>query len=180
MKSKAEIKRRLILDATKEIILENGLAALTLDAAAKKADISKGGLLYHFPNKEALTKGVAQYIFEEFSYHFYQYADNDPDEKGKWTRALIKASQYDLKHNVELNAAILAASSLEPDIAENISRGYNVILEKLDDDHISPLTATTVRLALDGIYYSQMLHVAPLEKGKVDEVIQQLMEMTKK
>jgi len=180
MASKADQKRRLILDTTKQIILDYGLRALTLDGVAEKADISKGGLLYHFPNKESLIKGLAQYIFDQFSNQFYKYAENDPDETGKWTRSLIKASKYDLEHNGDLNAAILATSSLKPDIAKRISKSYDIILEKLEDDKINPITANIIRFALDGIYYSKMLNIAPLEKEKINEVIQPLLEMTKR
>ncbi|HLR51526.1 MAG TPA: TetR/AcrR family transcriptional regulator [Candidatus Avamphibacillus sp.] len=178
MTSKAYLKRRLILDATKQIILDHGLRALTLDGVAEKANISKGGLLYHFPNKESLIKGLAQYIFDEYSNQFYKYAENDPNETGKWTRSLIKAAKYDLEHNGELNAAILATSSLEADIAKQISKSYDVILKKLENDKINPVTANIIRLALDGIYYSKMLNIAPLEKEKINEVIQPLLEMT--
>lgn len=54
MESKAHIKRHLILDTATKIVMENDYNALTLDAVAKQAGISKGGLLYHFPNKELL------------------------------------------------------------------------------------------------------------------------------
>lgn len=180
MESKADLKRRLILDTAKQIILENGLSLLTLDAVARAADISKGGLLYHFPNKESLIKGLAQHIFDEFSSNFYKFAEHDSNETGKWSRALIEASKVDLEHNGELNAGIMATSYLDPNIAKNISEGYESILKKIEDDKINPVTATIIRLTLDGIYYSEMFNVAPMEKGKVNEVIHQLLELTKK
>jgi AcrR family transcriptional regulator len=178
MKSKADMKRHLILDAAKQIILENDFSSLTLDAVAKKAEISKGGLLYHFPNKEMLIKGLANDIFEEFCLNFYIYAKNDANEIGKWSRALIEASKSDLKDNGELNVGIVAASFLDPEIAKNISDSYKTILKKLEDDGIDPITATIIRLALDGLYYSQMLNVASWENERVDQVIQKLVQMT--
>ncbi|WP_068672230.1 TetR/AcrR family transcriptional regulator [Oceanobacillus sp. Castelsardo] len=179
MESKAGKKRRLILDTAKQIILDSDFSSLTLDAVAKKANISKGGLLYHFPNKESLIKGLAQYIFDEFTFLFYKYAENDMNETGKWTRALIETTKFDLEHNGELNVGILAISFLEPEIAKDISESYMTILKKLEDDKINPLTATIIRHTLDGIYYSQLLNVAPLKKEKTDEVFQHLLKMTK-
>lgn len=32
----------------------DGIAALSLNAVAREAGVSKGGLLHHFPNKQAL------------------------------------------------------------------------------------------------------------------------------
>jgi len=180
MESKASQKRQLILQTAIQIILEQDFNALTLDAVAKKAGISKGGLLYHFPNKDSLIKGLAQFVFEELYLNFDQFAEKDPQKSGKWTRALIKASKTDLEQNAELNVGIFAASYLDPDLANDISKGYMSILTKLENDAIDPVTATIIRLALDGLYYSKMLNIAPLEKERQDEVFQQLFAMTEK
>ncbi|MCP8617241.1 TetR/AcrR family transcriptional regulator [Salirhabdus salicampi] len=180
MKAKADEKRQLILGTAKQIILDNGLQSLTLDAIAKKASISKGGLLYHFPNKKSLIEGLAQHIFDDFAFHFYNAAEKDPNETGKWSRALIEATKIDIEQNAELNVGILAASFLEPEITENISESYVDLLKKLEGDKINPITTDIIRFALDGIYYSKMFNVASLEKEKVDHVMQQLWEMTKR
>lgn len=179
MDSKAELKRQLILDTAKQIILDHDFHALTLDAVAKQAGISKGGLLYHFPNKDALIKGLVAYIFEEVCVNFHKYAENDSNKKGKWTRAFIEASKHDLEHNAALNIGVFVASLLDPEVSKNISDGYQSILARLEQDGINPLTATIIRLALDGLYYSQMLHIAPLDKERQNEVIQQLVRMTR-
>ncbi|MDI3411970.1 TetR/AcrR family transcriptional regulator [Bacillus sonorensis] len=70
MESKTNAKRQLILNTAKHIILDHDFNALTLDAVAKQVSISKGGLLYHFPNKEALIKGLALFVFEEMNATF--------------------------------------------------------------------------------------------------------------
>ena len=51
MLSKSDLKRKLILDTTSEFITENGIHAVTLDAIAKKAGISKGGYYIIFQIK---------------------------------------------------------------------------------------------------------------------------------
>jgi hypothetical protein len=42
----ADTKRRIV-DAAEEVVLRDGVARLTLDAAAAEAGLSKGGILYH-------------------------------------------------------------------------------------------------------------------------------------
>ena len=78
MQSKADIKRQLILETAKTLVLADGFNSLTLEAVAKKAGISKGGLLYHFPNKEKLIAWLGEYIFQEFENNFSKIADSDP------------------------------------------------------------------------------------------------------
>ena len=57
-----------IVEAAVEIIAEKGIKEATLDAVAKKAGLSKGGLIHYFPTKkdliEAAVKGFFARIFE--------------------------------------------------------------------------------------------------------------------
>ena len=46
--------REKLLQSASQVVVEKGVDALTLAAVAKQAGVSKGGLLYHFPNKNAL------------------------------------------------------------------------------------------------------------------------------
>ncbi|MGH8132733.1 MAG: TetR/AcrR family transcriptional regulator, partial [Steroidobacteraceae bacterium] len=50
--------RERLLDAAERLVLEMGAAHLTLGAVAKFAGVSKGGLLYHFPSKDALLEAM--------------------------------------------------------------------------------------------------------------------------
>lgn len=124
--------------------------------------------------------GLAEYVLEEYEKNLKKHGENDSTQTGKWTRALIKVTKFDLEHNAELNVGLIAASILDPEMSKNISDRYKDMLKELQDDGINPITATIIRLALDGLYYSQTLNVAPLEKEKVDEVIQQLLIMAKR
>ncbi|MBA1155595.1 TetR/AcrR family transcriptional regulator [Microvirga mediterraneensis] len=57
--------REKILDAAAELVAEIGAGRLTLDAVAEKAGLSKGGLLYNFPTKEALLQGMIQRMIDQ-------------------------------------------------------------------------------------------------------------------
>ncbi|GAA1879149.1 TetR/AcrR family transcriptional regulator [Pseudonocardia ailaonensis] len=50
--------RDRVLDAYETLLIEQGPAGATLDAVAASAEVSKGGLLYHFGSKEALVEGL--------------------------------------------------------------------------------------------------------------------------
>lgn len=45
---------RQLLESAAMIAGRDGIAALSLNAVAREAGVSKGGLLHHFPNKQAL------------------------------------------------------------------------------------------------------------------------------
>lgn len=178
MDSKAAQKREHILKSATAFVIQQDFNSLTLDAAAKQAGISKGGLLYHFPNKEALYEGLAQYIYTDFTNRFEEYANADPVEKGKWNRAMLAASLWDLEHNSTINIGLFAASMLNPELAKGVSDQYEQIQSKILNDKIDPVDAAIIRLAIDGLYYSELFSIAPLQEELRAKVIDRLKDLT--
>lgn len=56
--------RDRVLDAYETLLIEHGPAAATLDGVAAAAEVSKGGLLYHFASKDALATGLLDRLRE--------------------------------------------------------------------------------------------------------------------
>ncbi len=52
--------RESVLDAFEAILIDDGERAATLEATARAAGVSKGGLLYHFGSKDALAEGLIE------------------------------------------------------------------------------------------------------------------------
>ncbi|WP_282836828.1 TetR/AcrR family transcriptional regulator [Microbacterium flavum] len=58
--SRPPLAREKVLDAFEAILVAGGERAATMDATARAAGVSKGGLLYHFASKEALEAGLVE------------------------------------------------------------------------------------------------------------------------
>lgn len=54
------LARERVLDAYEELLIADGERSATLDATARAAGVSKGGLLYHFGSKDELTAGLLE------------------------------------------------------------------------------------------------------------------------
>jgi AcrR family transcriptional regulator len=52
--------REIVLDAFEQILSNEGARAATMDAVARTAGVSKGGLLYHFASKDALETAMVE------------------------------------------------------------------------------------------------------------------------
>lgn len=52
--------RELVLDAFEALLVDEGERAATLEAVARAAGVSKGGLLYHFASKEDLETALIE------------------------------------------------------------------------------------------------------------------------
>lgn len=56
--SRPPLARDRVIDAFEAILIDEGERAATMDATARAAGVSKGGLLYHFGSKESLEAGI--------------------------------------------------------------------------------------------------------------------------
>ena len=57
--------RDRVLDAFETILVASGSRAATLEAVAAHAEVSKGGLLYHFGSKDELIDGMLTRLREQ-------------------------------------------------------------------------------------------------------------------
>jgi AcrR family transcriptional regulator len=55
-------KRTNILDAALRVAERDGVTGITLDAVAQEAGLTKAGLMYHFPSREALLWGIQEHL----------------------------------------------------------------------------------------------------------------------
>lgn len=176
MSLKAIKKRQLILNTAIQYILENDLNSLTLDGIAQKASISKGGLLYHFKNKNELQLAVAEEIINEFL-EAYETIVEQERGAGKHIRAFILASQQDLHAGARFNVAIQIMQNSNTNITEMYECLMNDLLQEND---IDASTVQLIRLTIDGLYYSRLLNILPVSDRVTDEVIEKLLQMTRK
>lgn len=58
-------KKNLIITASVEIIKEEGFVNFSLGKVAKKLNISKGVLTYHFPTRESLLSSIVNTYYEK-------------------------------------------------------------------------------------------------------------------
>jgi AcrR family transcriptional regulator len=56
-----------LLETATRLVLDEGAVRVTLEAVAKTAGVSKGGLLYHFPSKDALVEGLVEHYATTFA-----------------------------------------------------------------------------------------------------------------
>ena len=62
--SRPPLARDKVLDAFEAILIEEGERAATMEATARAAGVSKGGLLYHFGSKDALESALLERLHE--------------------------------------------------------------------------------------------------------------------
>lgn len=73
-------RREEILDAAFEVIRDDGIAAVTFDSVAEAAGLTKGGLVYHFPSKEALLVALHEQRAAQWEASMVAALDVDLDD----------------------------------------------------------------------------------------------------
>lgn len=163
-----------ILHAAASIVRKKGIFNLTLEAVAKEAGISKGGLLYHFPSKEALVQGMVEHLASNYTAKIENNADHDPNQTGKWTRAFLNVTFNQTYQNKDMNAGLLAAKAVKPELLLPIKNAYSKWQHNIEHDGLDPVISTIIRLATDGIWLSELFDIYQIEDERREQVLKTL------
>ena len=156
--------------------MEEGVSRLTLADVAEKAGISKGGLLYHFPSKEDLIKGMIKEALTRFALNLERLA-NDDGKPGAWTRAYVQAT-FPEESDV-LAAPMIAGIATDPSLLDVYTVEQASWTDHIEADGIDRVLADVVRLAADGLFFNEALGLRPLSPRDRARFLKRLMQMTK-
>ena len=142
------------------VIVEWGAEKMTLDAVAQQAGISKGGLLYYFPTKEALIGGMVTRLIEEFEAEVnaqeQRLKQQNVPAAGRFLRAYVIAATTPEEEFDAMMAALLAAVTSNPPLLSAMREADAIWQQRAESDGIDVGLATIIRLAADGCWMSAL------------------------
>lgn len=164
-------KKEELLIQTARIIEEEGIQALTINYLAKKCGLTKGGVLYHFTNKNNLLIKMNEMIID----HFESVLERLKKElKGPYlfTRAYAKATIYYLENREKAFLPALLITSMEDEHCFNLWRETTNKWEELfENDGKNKEAILKIRLISDGIWYSMMYNDNKLLNDKMKSLL---------
>lgn len=153
--SRPPAAREAVLDAFERILVHDGERAATLDATAKAAGVSKGGLLYHFASKEALVAGLIARL-EALTDDDIEAIDRAGDQAISYFVRSSVAVQHPLDRAVVATARLAQGGNAAAERAiRTIRRRW---LEAVGKHVGDPTVALAITLIGDGLYYASVLH----------------------
>ncbi|MDX2008411.1 MAG: TetR/AcrR family transcriptional regulator [Meiothermus sp.] len=156
--------RPKILEAAGMVIRRDGALALTLEAVAKEAGVSKGGLLYHFPNKDALLGGLLEFYLDDF--------EQSLEHSGlPFAEAYVRLGSHDGSGGLLLG--MMTVLALNPSLLETVrerwQRWYGRIPQHPD--------TVVAMLATDGIFMADILKLGTPEPALRQKTLRRMLEL---
>ena len=177
----------LILTAAERVVMRDGVMRLTIDAVAREAKLSKGGVLYHFGTKEALIQAMLERLIQycEREIEAHQQHDSEP---GSWTRAYVRKTsaptlaypgEADFPRSKEVGAGLVAAATTNPRLLDPLRERFQAWQQAIESDGIEPARATVIRLAVDGLWLAELLGIWSLDGELRQQVLDELIRLTR-
>lgn len=155
------LAREKVLDAFESIVIADGERAATLDATAKAAGVSKGGLLYHFGSKEELTAGLLERLDALTTADLALMVAADEGPVAYYIRTSVMEDEA-------LDRALIAASRLAQGGSVAAAEGLRNARHRWEDairPHVRDQTSLDlVMLVSDGLYFNNSLDVHGTER----------------
>lgn len=167
--------RSRILEAAIRVVQKDGVAAVTFDAVAAESGLTRGGMIYHFPSREALLLGIHEFLAEEWEASIIRHAGKSAKESSSSERLLAylqaceqSASTADLQFYLEASASPIYAAPWRAVMSRWLGG---------EEKGGFSTDAMIVRLAADGLWIHDALSEKPVSKAKRAAIMRRLKEM---
>lgn len=171
--------RQRLLAAAITTMRDHGFSALTLDAVAREAGLSKGGLLHHFASKDIMVEAILRHLFADFEARVRAYYDVEPQQPGRWLRAYIRATYDESPVPLELAAMLMRAMNESRTLLSLIQTDFVQWQQRLSSDGVPKARATIVRQAVDAYWTERLIGVPTEQPSDRLDVMHELLQLTR-
>ncbi len=173
-----------ILNAAEAIVQARGVGGLTLEAAARDAGVSKGGLLYHFASKEALLAALLARLAACMEADYRACVEAMPAGPGRAARAALEWGFGEGEHacnerHDRAAAVFLASFHHDPAMLDPIRAVVARIRADLAADGLPPGHAEAINAAGDGMFMARIFRLyapTPAERAAMRCALERLLE----
>jgi AcrR family transcriptional regulator len=166
-----------MLDAAEAIVLENGARHMTLDAIASRAGVSKGGLLYHFPTKEALLRAMLERFSKQMEETRKQKGKGLKEGPGREIKAFILSNADRDPKKDQIGSALLAAVAHDPRLLQPARDNLRKLLTEFMECGLNFKRAGVIIYANLGLVLSELLSLSPLSIKERDQLVEELLRL---
>ncbi|MBK0024901.1 TetR/AcrR family transcriptional regulator [Stenotrophomonas sp. S48] len=168
-------KRQRILDAAVAVINREGVRAVTFESVAAEAQLTRGGLLYHFPSREALLRGIDEHLVQQWEASMEVLLGKRAEEASALERyqTFVRVSAQSATR-AEL---LFMLESMDPEAGE---RPWAPVMERwapaapASVDDAAGMDRFVARLAADGLWIYEAMYEGKLEPALRAQVAERI------
>lgn len=149
--------RPRLLDAALDLIADDGVAALTYEALSARTGVSKGGLLYHFPSKDALLDALTERLVARYAEARRATTDELPESPSRELKGYAIASLHNRSKADGASARLKLSGVWNRRVGKAYyARRFRDMAAGMDGGR-----AAIVHLAVEGLWYMELVGVSP-------------------
>lgn len=169
MGRKPTITREALLELAEEIVRSKGAAGLTIDALAKTASISKGGVQYSFSSKDDLVRALIERWTRRFDALLGEIDGIPPADLVRRYIQVMRSSQAAMNAKM---AGLMITYIQNPQNVIETRQWYRSMFERLGGATSDAQAARVALLAVEGLF---LLRIAGIDQdgewsGFLDDV----------
>jgi AcrR family transcriptional regulator len=178
MASHSNNAKERIINAAEQVVIEAGARHLTLESVAAKAGISRGGLLYHFPEKEALLRAMLErrrkHIAESRMKRRSEIPASQAHEAAVYVLSLLDEGSG---ANKDVSAAIIASGAHNPELLAPAREDHRQTISDFTKDGLSFERAAIILLATVGLRFWEVMSMSPFNAKERRKIIAELLAL---
>ncbi|HEY1620527.1 MAG TPA: TetR family transcriptional regulator [Streptosporangiaceae bacterium] len=170
--------RTQILQAAVRVTERHGITALTLEAAAAEAGLTKPGLMYHFRTRDELLMAIQRHLTETWEQYLLTELGKPLEESTAQERAAAYARVNARGPASKAELAFMVESATSPELAQV----WNDLMARWVPQPLAPdpvqLDLFLARLAADGLWLFEATRPAPLAPEVKQALIRRIAALT--
>jgi AcrR family transcriptional regulator len=170
-----------MLDAAEDVVLRDGIGRLTLDAVAREASLSKGGLMHHFPTKDALIDAMVRRKVDAWRTEYEAAIEREIPGPGRVARAIIGLCLCDTNPGGDAECrrcfVLMAALVHDAKHVAPLREAHRNLESRLLADGLLRGMAEVVQLAMSGLWFDRMFGLTAFTPEKLGEIRSALLEL---
>jgi AcrR family transcriptional regulator len=170
------IDRDKVLDFAERIVREEGATALTFDAVAKAAGITKGGLQYCFGSKDDLIAAMADRWLKGFDAEIARNTPPGGDAMDQ-ARGYVTASARVVEATQTKMAGMLVSLLQSPGHLEQARGWYAEWMKRLEPGSEAERRARTAFFAAEGAFFLRSLDLVEMDQAGWDGVFGDILKL---
>ncbi len=156
------IARLKILEAAERIVKMHGAAHLTFDELAKVSGVTRGGITYHFPTKEALLEALVARDVAQWARRLVSHREALGDVPGADVIAQLRSSVEADPERRRLIGGMLSAVAHDPALLEPVREFMRDLVPTRSVPDGAALRLWILRLAAEGLFWTDMMKCTDL------------------